>query len=95
MFIVTDLVSLTYYVFSGQFFDFHVLMRTLSSEVREQQRRRAACAYAQSGQRLCYSLIGRERSGSMVECLTRDRGAAGSSLTGVTVLWHLSKTHLS
>ena len=24
--------------------------------------------------------------GSVVECLTRDRGAAGSSLTGVTVL---------
>ena len=36
-----------------------------------------------------------ERSGSVVECLTRDRGAAGSSLTGVTVLWSLSKTHLS
>ena len=29
-----------------------------------------------------------ERSGSVVECLTRDRGAAGSSLTGVTVLCH-------
>ena len=28
----------------------------------------------------------RERSGSVVECLTRDRGAAGSSLTGVTSL---------
>ena len=28
----------------------------------------------------------RERSGSVVECLTRDRGAAGLSLTGVTVL---------
>ena len=27
-----------------------------------------------------------ERSGSVEECLTRDRGAAGSSLTGVTVL---------
>ena len=37
----------------------------------------------------------RERSGSVVECLTRDRRAAGSSLTGVTVLWSLSKTHLS
>ena len=36
-----------------------------------------------------------ERSGSVVECLTRDRRAAGSSLTGVTVLWSLSKTHLS
>ena len=28
----------------------------------------------------------RERSGSAVECLTRDRGAAGSSFTGVTAL---------
>ena len=27
-----------------------------------------------------------ERSGLVVRCLTRDRGAAGSSLTGVTVL---------
>ena len=27
-----------------------------------------------------------ERSGSVVECLTRDRRAAGSSLTGVTAL---------
>ena len=37
----------------------------------------------------------RERSGSVVECLTRDRSAADSSLTGVTALWSLSKTHLS
>ena len=37
----------------------------------------------------------RERSGSVVECLTRDRRATGSSLTGVTALWSLSKTHLS
>ena len=37
----------------------------------------------------------RESSGSVVECLTGDRGAAGSSLTGVTALWSLSKTHLS
>ena len=36
-----------------------------------------------------------ERSGSMEECLTRDQRAAGSSLTGVTALWSLSKTHLS
>ena len=36
-----------------------------------------------------------ERSGSVVECLTRDRRDAGSSLTGVTALWSLSKTHLS
>ena len=39
--------------------------------------------------------VTRERSGSVVECLTRDRRAAGSSLTGVTALWSLSKTHLS
>ena len=39
-------------------------------------------------------LVG-ERSGSVVECLTRDRRVAGSSLTGVTALWSLSKTHLS
>ena len=37
----------------------------------------------------------RERSGSVVECLTRDRRAEGSSLTGVTALWSFSKTHLS
>ena len=29
---------------------------------------------------------GGERNGSVVECLTRDRGATGSSLTGVVVL---------
>ena len=37
----------------------------------------------------------RERSGSVVECLTRDRRATGSSLAGVTASWSLSKTHLS
>ena len=37
----------------------------------------------------------REPIGSVVEYLTGDRGAAGSSLTGVTALWSLSKTHLS
>ena len=41
------------------------------------------------------SVVNRERSGSVVEYLTRDRRAAGSSLTGVTALWSLSKTHLS
>ena len=30
--------------------------------------------------------ITRERSGSVVECLTRDQRAAGSSLTSVTAL---------
>ena len=44
---------------------------------------------------VCYYTKGWERSGSVVECLTRDRRAAGSSLTGVTALWSLSKTHLS
>ena len=34
-----------------------------------------------------WSLVGhREHSGSVVERLTQDQGAAGSSLTGVTVL---------
>ena len=36
-----------------------------------------------------------ERSGSAVECLTLDQRAGGSSLTDVTVLLSLSKTHLS
>ena len=36
-----------------------------------------------------------EGSGSVVECWTQDREAVGSSLTSVTVLWSLSKTHLS
>ena len=34
-----------------------------------------------------------ERSGSVEVCLTRDRGATGSSLTGITVFWSLSKRH--
>ena len=41
------------------------------------------------------SNVDKERSGSVVECLTGDRGAAGSSLTGVIALWSLRKTHLS
>ena len=52
------------------------------------------CIHAVLSVALLFLFI-RERSGSVVECLTRDRGAAGSSLTGVTVLWFLSKTHLS
>ena len=43
---------------------------------------------------ICRS-VRRERSGLVVECLTRDREAAGLGLTGVTALWSLSKTHLS
>ena len=43
--------------------------------------------------KLCHTK--KERSGSVVECLTQDRRAVGSSLTGVTALWSLSKTHLS
>ena len=35
-----------------------------------------------------YQHESREHSGSVVECLTRDQGAAGSSLTFVTVLSH-------
>ena len=34
----------------------------------------------------------KERSGSLVECLTRDRGAAGLSLTGVTTLCPWART---
>ena len=44
---------------------------------------------------LLYITCVRERSSSVVECLTRVRGAAGSSLTGVTALWSLNKTNLS
>ena len=44
---------------------------------------------------VCKLIMSWERSGSVVECLTRDWEAAGSSLTGVTTLWSLSKTHLS
>ena len=36
-----------------------------------------------------------ERSGSVVECWTRDQRAPGASLTDVSALWFLSKTHLS
>ena len=36
-----------------------------------------------------------DHSGSVVGCLTRDRGAVSSSRTGVIVLWSLSKKHLS
>ena len=43
----------------------------------------------------CGTYQKRDHSGSVVECLTRDRGAAGSSLASVSALWSLSKTHLS
>ena len=39
---------------------------------------------------LIYQSFG-ERCGSVVECLTRDRRAVGSSFTGVTALCPLSK----
>ena len=62
-----------------------------------QQRPISDCTDAHSNQNLsCPLHIGfympnsthrRERSGSVVEYLTRDREAAGSSLTGVTALW--------
>ena len=39
--------------------------------------------------------VKREGSGSVIECLTRDLGAADSSLTSVIALLSLSKTHLS
>ena len=39
-------------------------------------------------QHFLYHMYIRERSGSVVECLTGDREAASSSLTGVTALCH-------
>ena len=42
-----------------------------------------------------HKILKRERSGSVVECLTRARTAAGSNLTSLTALWSLSKAHLS
>ena len=33
-----------------------------------------------------YNMVFRECSGSVVECLSGDRGAMGSSLTGITAL---------
>ena len=36
-----------------------------------------------------------ERSGSVVECLTQDRGAAGSSITDVTALYPWARTFLN
>ena len=44
---------------------------------------------------MIFTITNWERSGIVVECLIRDREAAGLSLTGVTVLWSLSKAHLS
>ena len=41
-----------------------------------------------------YSYFFEEGSGSVVECLTKDQRAVGSSLSSVTALWSLSKTHL-
>ena len=38
-----------------------------------------------------YIELEREHSGSVVECLTRDRGAVESSLTGVTALCHCAR----
>ena len=39
------------------------------------------------GHKVCnLSLVSWERSGSVVECLTRDQGTAGSSLMGITAL---------
>ena len=43
---------------------------------------------------VCFAIYG-ERSGSVVECLTRGGEAVCFSLIWVTLLWCLSKTHLS
>ena len=58
------------------------------------QNRNSLCLIACTNPSTLLSRL-RECSGSVVECLTRDREAAGLSLTGVTALWSLSKTHLS
>ena len=42
-----------------------------------------------------YSISEVQSRGAVVECLTQDQEVVGSSLTGITVLWSLSKTHLS
>ena len=55
----------------------------------------AYCKFENFRENFLYTNRVMKPSGSVVECLTRDRGAAGSSLTGVTALWSLSKTHLS
>ena len=42
--------------------------------------------YVEAGTPTCHLMILWERSGLVVECLTQDRRAAGSSLTGVTAI---------
>ena len=44
------------------------------------------CLFLSGRLKQFYCTILRERSGSVVVCLTRDRGVAGSSLTGVSAL---------
>ena len=41
---------------------------------------------------LCYTCMFSEGSGSVVECLTQDQGAAGQSLTDVTALCPIART---
>ena len=68
------------YFFSAQF---NKLIRTISisdPEVRD------VCKAKLFALMLVYTSFPWERNGSVVECLTRDRGAAGSSLTGLTAL---------
>ena len=62
---------------------------------KKQQQQQLKCQQGHLLIHVYHVSMGRERSGSVVECLTRDRRVAGSSLTGVTALWSLSKTHLS
>ena len=70
-------------------------LNRLAHRLRQYGRLKKAC-YAEVPYFSCVGPINeREHSGSVVECLTRDRGAAGSSLTGGTALWSLGKTHLS
>ena len=72
----------------------HVLLNLLN-ELRKRDKMRGLPSILSLFRNEFNKFNNRERSGSVVECLTRDRRAAGSSLTGVTALWSLSKTHLS
>ena len=53
------------------------------------KKQRAYCLYIHS------SIMLFPPASAVVECLTRNLEAVGSSLTGVAALWSLSKTHLS
>ena len=76
--------------------DEYITQTKVSYEAAKFVIRDLAKKYAVSIYSICIPLqLHKERSGSVVECLTWDPGAADSSLVGITVLWSLSKIHLS